>query len=193
MSYPQSCSHKPSASPTSSPGKLHSSACENGCKNTTYSFQSARTGADHQRVNTKLSQFRNTVLVEPPLQIWLQAPLGDHTRGEELMGEGPLHRNSQSGLACKSQLAQNSRLAASVLWLPRWWVHGSTWLLSRPHKGLHSSLFVGSAFIPTGSTAPGGKRASEMFSCQPWSLNAVACLEWLMFTQNWALLSFVEM
>lgn len=50
-----------------------------------------------------------------------------------------------------------SRLAASVLWLPRWWVHGSTWLLSRPLEGLHSSLLAGSDFLPTGSTAPGGR------------------------------------
>lgn len=96
---------KPSPAPSSSPGKLHSSGCENGCKNTTCRFQSARTGADHQKVNTALSQFRNTVFVEPTLQIWLQAPLGDHTREQELVGKGPLHRNSHSGLTCVSQLA----------------------------------------------------------------------------------------
>lgn len=65
-----------------------SSGCENGCKNTTYWFQSARTEADHQKVNTILNQFRNTVLMEPTLQIWLQAPLGDHSRGQELVAKG---------------------------------------------------------------------------------------------------------
>lgn len=77
-----------------------------------------------------------------------------------------------------------SRLAASVFWLPRWWAHGSTWLLSGSLKGLHSSLLVGSGFFPTSSTAPGGRGTSKAFSCHPWSLSAVASLRWLMFTQN---------
>lgn len=42
-------------------GKPHSSNCENGCKNTTYSFPSARTGADHQEINTMLIMFGNTI------------------------------------------------------------------------------------------------------------------------------------
>lgn len=157
------------------------SSCENSCKDTTYSFQSARTGADHQGVNTVVIGLRNILLVEPTLQVGLQAPLGDPTRGEEIMDKWPLHRPSQSGLARKSNMPRICQThcvsLSSAQPLAAGLVSSATsmWLLSRLTEGLHICLLTGSGFLPTGSTAPGGRVASETQIFFPSSSTSSSC------------------
>lgn len=156
-----------------------------GCKNTTCSFQSARTRADHQQANTILIRFRNILLVEPTLQVCLQAPFGEHTRGEEIMGKLATAQTWSVWTRIQVQHALNMpdllRLSSAQPLATRMVSSAtSTWLLSRPTDSLYGRLLAGSCFLPTGSTGLKGKGASKTFWCQPRFLSATARLERLL-------------
>lgn len=92
-------------------GKPHSSSCESGCKNTTYSFQSARTGADHRKVNTILIRLRNILLSSAYI-----AGLATSTVG----GSYPERENTCNGPPLQTSASKTQTSTSAVPLLQNW-------------------------------------------------------------------------